>query len=220
MIMMDIKHHETIEATGSNQSKYPTFSQKTFPHSWIPCKKKLRISSHNLESHSILIEHYHHLLTRKGGENDIILLQDLGREAEHTLFRLNKLSQSMNYILNQSPTNSSRSVAIMVGKNWNVLDTFSNCNGGAVGLLLNRGELLLASFSVYLPSGLDNLSSQSLSKGPSDKSKSEATNTYKFLEDCILSLSPWVLWIVGGDCNETRSSYDRLTIHGTNLKKG
>src|ERR1700722_932917 len=146
MIKMNIKHHETIEATGSNQSKYPTFSQKTFPHFRNPSKKQLRISSHNLQSHSILIEHYHHLLTRKGGENDIILLQDLGREAEHTLFRLNKLSQSMNYNLNQSPTNPSRSVAIMVGKNWNVLDTFSNRNGGAVGLLLKRGKLLLASF--------------------------------------------------------------------------
>lgn len=174
------------------------------------------ISSHNLQGKSELIENYYTILLRNKGRNGIFLLQDIGADAARLLGMLDALHEhAVYYFINQSPTNSCRSVAILVGKDWRVLHNFSNQTGSAIGVLLFSHEYLLACFSTYLPPGLDNLSNKVFFNEASVTRHSEpllqeARDTYKTLCSWISSLSSTVYWIVGGDFNETRSKLDRV----------
>jgi hypothetical protein len=184
--------------------------------SGVNLSSQFTISSHNIQGRSQLVELYFSKLNSGKGANEIILLQDVGIEAKKILFMLSSVSNSVVSRVNFSPTNSSRSVAILVGRNWKILETFNDEKGSAIGVLLSRGKSLIACFSAYLPPGLDNIGSQHSTRlsphfSVKDKVQHEANNTYCTLKKWIGTLSPFVNWLIGGDLNETRSALDRTS---------
>jgi hypothetical protein len=170
------------------------------------------IFSHNVQSNKNLIDNY---LTQINSVSDLYLLQDIGIKGTRLLMSQENLN-NRNVIINTSTINKSRSTAILVGKNWNIIEQWKNGNGSITAAIISCGNFFVAIASVYLPPGLDKfgLREGRLSKDSSvlQTTRLEAIQTYEELSTWIHGIPKGMYWIVGGDLNETRSTLDRKVI--------
>lgn len=143
---------------------------------------------------------------------DVVLCQDVGAAVIRDITRLMALFPKVSILLNSSPSNPSRSTAIILAPGWVILNRCSNSLGSFLGLTVGAGEFLIAISSVYLPPGLDLIGCRFRArKDTSAKglAKEEASATYADLSNWVLSLPSSLGWVVGGDFNETRAPIDR-----------
>jgi len=164
------------------------------------CKlQNVKLISHNINSSTFLFEFYLKTINK----NSIVCLQDIGISYNLTLNSINFNKTSNTFLFNTSPTNVSRSVAILLGSNWNVVKSYKNNIGSIISVIIFSNETFLCITSVYLPPGLD-------SPSVNIDTIKEANSTYLDLTNWINKLSKNINWIVSGDLNETRTKSDRI----------
>jgi len=96
--------------------------------------------------------------------------------------------------------NKSRTVALIIHKDWQVHHVYRDNTGSLVGVVASRVGVEILLVSAYLPTSLDFKSKQS-------ETRDEVHSIYATLREWT---NKHPLWLVGGDLNETRSSLDRI----------
>jgi exonuclease III len=185
-----------------------SFMYNTMNKQLKPNFKYVQIFSHNIQGNIKLLDNYIYQIEHT---SDIYLLQDVGIRGSRIL--MDRRARKRDTILNISSTNRSRSTAILVGHNWNIVDQWINGDGSISAAIISNGSYFLSTASIYLPVGLDKIG---LREGKQTKTSSllqetrlEATRIYEELSQWILNTPMNIHWLVGGDLNETRSTLDR-----------
>src|SRR4051794_19444824 len=80
--------------------------------------ENVKILSHNIQKKVVLLDTY--LSEAKVGSNHIYLLQDIGSKGVNIL--TNNCPSGIHAFANLSNQNTSRSVGIIVGANWDVIE--------------------------------------------------------------------------------------------------
>jgi exonuclease III len=101
---------------------------------------------------------------------------------------------------------STSGVAVIIHSSWEVTKVSRHGSGRAIAVVVKRGSFEMVVISVYMPSGMDDLS------GAAGAEKMAiATDVYRFITD---SVADHEMFIVGGDFNETRCGrLDRVVAH-------
>ena len=175
-----------------------------------------QVHSHNLRG-SIRSSLNWIIDTMKECECTAILLQDVGEtDLEGPTILKDRLGGHHMYA-NSSKNNKSRSVVIIIHKNWHIMRVFRDPSGSLVGVIAARGGFEVLLISAYLPPGLDTCGFP-LHWDPEKSERmsaiqSEAHSIYSSLAEWSVG-SPY--WLVGGDLNETRSSLDSKRVSAFN----
>ena len=153
------------------------------------------------------------------GECTAILLQDLGIVGPDGPPSLRAILGEHKLLVNSSKSNKSRTVAIIIHKEWFVHQVLTDESGSLVGAVIARSAQKFLIVSAYLPTGLDNYGSP-IAWDAKDTSavtriQEEAHGVYRTLSEWT---SQYSCWIIGGDLNETRSVIDRERLREVKLK--
>lgn len=147
------------------------------------------------------------------------LLQDLGALGPDGHPRLQAALEEHQVITNSHPHNKSRTVALIINKNWKIVGPIRKDGSGCViGTTVEKDGARLFLASVYMPTALS-IYGSSMVIGQQQSSPQnlvgndlvqwEAHNAYAMLKEWC-EREPY--WIVGGDFNETRNeSLDRMS---------
>jgi len=165
----------------------------------------INIITHNVQSKKKITENY--LLISKN--LDIYLLQDIGELTDqYMLYIINLQKLNTKFFSNHSETNPSRSVGLIIGPSWNVLNVYRNVNGSVIATIIYIDNFFLGIISCYLPPSLDAINKDSDSK-MYQANIEEANETYDNILQWINTLPDNINWILGGDLNETYLLTDR-----------
>ena len=161
------------------------------------------ILSHNIQGKFSLFEEE---LNRFIGERplNVVCLQDVGYIGPDGPISWKDHANTDRIITNYSSTNKSRSVAVLVGKEWDISKIEKNKGGGLLAVTLHHDLLTLKVINAYLPPGLDSYGKPD--RLPSGESlmavrQKEALESYHTLTEWAQDIPNWVLV---GDLNETR----------------
>jgi len=164
---------------------------------------KITFISHNLNSNKKLLNYY----VLSIDSLHVYMLQDIGQGNVNEInMVIKEKNLPITFISNTSVTNRARSVALVIGNSWTVLNIFKNKSGSVIGALLFNHEEVIAVLSVYLPPRLDYRKNSKVLK--SQKRISEALETYDDIKSWLKEIQI-TKWLIGGDMNETRSVLDR-----------
>jgi exonuclease III len=172
---------------------------------------KMTVHSQNLRgSLTSSLEWIVSLLNDPISECTAILLQDIGITGPEGPSILRHCLGEHKLITHFSPTNKSRTVALIIHKSWEIRSIHKDKFGSLVGATISRGEFSTLLVSAYLPASIENYGVPVLWHSSDNRQCSrvqeETHAVYSTLLDWI-KLCP--NWIVGGDLNETRQSIDR-----------
>lgn len=140
-------------------------------------------------------------------------LQDLGVLGPDGHPRLREALKEHHILTNSHPTNKSRTVALIINKEWNIVGPVRRDEFGCiVGTTVEKNGTTLFVASVYMPAKLNNWGmpeSWEDSKKLISTDQKEAHNAYALLKEwCEISS----YWIIGGDFNEIcNDKLDRIS---------
>src|SRR6185503_2246629 len=109
-------------------------------------------------------------INNEESECTAILLQDIGNMGPDGSPLIKRAVQNHHLFINFSLQNKSRSVALIVHKNWEIRKVLRNQEGSLVGACIERGGYKLLIMSAYLPTSLDNYGAP-LDWDPNDESQ-------------------------------------------------